>query len=146
MVSPGNYQVRLTVGNKTMTQNFKILLDPRMKAEGITSEIIQKQSAMQDKVMSLLSEARRLQDQLETEVKSLQKDESRKAKKRMSTINKVLKELKNEKRAYPQQMLVSQISYLYNMVNGPDQVIGKDVLDRYDELSAKFKGIKASLL
>jgi hypothetical protein len=145
IVAPGAYTVKLTAGNQTFSQNFEILLDPRVKEEGITQEIIEKQAQMQTKVLALLSEARMFQDQLEKEVKSLKNKKDRKSKKRLAKLNTALQQLKNNKGAYPQQMLVAQISYLYNMTNGPDQVIGKDMVDRYAELSQALSKIKTSL-
>jgi len=144
MVPPGKYTVKLTMGDKVLTQDFEILLDPRQKAEGITKEIIKKQQEMQMKVIDLLSEARMLQDRLEKEAKSLKDKNDRKSKKRLAILNKALKQLKNDKGAYPQQMLIAQISYLYNMVSGVDQIIGKDVLERYEELVKSFGKVKNS--
>jgi photosystem II stability/assembly factor-like uncharacterized protein len=143
MVPPGAYTAKLTIGDEVLMQDFKVILDPRQKEEGITSDILQKQAAMQKKVIALLSEARMFQDQLETEAKGLKEKKGRRAKNRLDKINAALKLLKNASGAYPQQMLVSQISYLYNMVNGTDQLIGKDVLDRYEELSKNLAQIKS---
>lgn len=145
VVPPGKYSAKLTIGGQVMTQDFEILLDPRQKAEGITDDILEKQQEIQEKVIALLSEARRFQDSLEKEVKALKDKKDRRSKKRLTKINTALKQLKNDKGAYPQQMLVAQISYLYNMVNGTDQVIGKDVLERYEELVESFDVIKAKL-
>jgi photosystem II stability/assembly factor-like uncharacterized protein len=142
IVPPGNYTAKLTVGDKILIQTFEVILDPRQKAEGITPEILQKQQEIQTKLIALLSDARRFQDRLETEVKTLKDKKGRRAKKRLTQLNATLQEIKNDDGAYPQQMLVSQISYLYNMVNGVDQVIGKDVLDRYKELAERFKELQ----
>lgn len=142
MVLPGNYTVKLTVGDKSMEQDFVVLVDPRVKADGITEEILQKQHEMQEKVITLLTEARLLQDRLEKEVKKLEAKEKKTDKDQLESLKKALQQLKNEKGAYPQQMLVSQISYIYNMVNGADQIIGKDVVERYQELMTDFTAIK----
>lgn len=145
MVPPGLYTARLTVGDKIMTQIFEVVLDPRQKDEGITSEILQTQQEWQSKIMTLLSDTRKLQDQLEKEFKSLKDKKGRKARNRLAKVASALKLIKNDSGAYPQQMLNSQISYIYNMVNGPDQVIGKDVIDRYEELSKELAKIKKGL-
>ena len=138
MVPPGNYTAILTVGDQSMTQDFEIVIDPRVKAEGITEDILQKQHDMQQKVGSLLSEARQLQYRLEKEIKELEAKEDEGHKSRAQNLKTVLQQLKNDEGAYPQQVLVAQISYIYYMVNGADQVIGKDVMERYDELKALF--------
>ncbi|MEM7484927.1 MAG: hypothetical protein AAF348_06930 [Bacteroidota bacterium] len=140
MVPPGSYTVKLTVGDKSILQDFEILMDPRVKTEGMTQQLFEKQHDMQQKVVALLSEARLLQDSLENEAKKLKDKEENTE--RLEQVKAVLKQLKNEEGAYPQQMLVAQISYIYNMVNGADQVIGKDVMNRYNELKTDLLKIK----
>lgn len=140
MVPPGNYTVKLTVGDQSMMQDFEILVDPRVKAEGMTAELFQRQYDMQEKVLALLNEARLLQDNLEKESKKMEGKEEKTE--RLEQVKTALKQLKNEEGAYPQPMLVAQISYIYNMVNGADQVIGEDVMERYNELVTDFTEIK----
>lgn len=142
MVPPGIYTAKLSVGKETYEQNFEILLDPRVKDEGITEVDIKKQTAMQQQVMDLLSKAAKLQSTLEKEVKSLKGKENQTEK--LAVTNALLKELKNDKGAYPRQMLVAQISYLYYMVTGTDQKLGQDVAERYQELVGEFGKIKSA--
>ena len=61
---------------------------------------------------------------------------------RLEKVKTAIEQLKNDEGAYPQPMLVAQISYIYNMVNGADQVIGNDVMSRYNELTTLFNEIK----
>ncbi|MEM8506612.1 MAG: hypothetical protein AAF717_02230 [Bacteroidota bacterium] len=143
LVPPGSYTVQLTVGEQILTQEFEVLPDPRVQAEGITPEILQKQHQMQRKVTQLLSEARQLQERLEEDSKTLEEKEGTAHADTLKTLETVLQAVKNAEGAYPQQMLVAQISYLYNMVTGADQVIGQDVLERYEELKMQLTGIKS---
>lgn len=131
IVAPGIYTAKLTVNGKSYQQKFEIKIDPRVLKEGITGTDINNQIAMQQKVIDLLSEARKLQAQLE-------KDKSPKSK-------ATLKLLKNAKGAYPQQMLVSQISYLLNMISYADQKPGQEALKRYIDLKKQLAQIKNSL-
>ncbi|MCB0462129.1 MAG: hypothetical protein R2816_08395 [Flavobacteriaceae bacterium] len=140
MVAPGTYIARLTVGEHSVEQNFEILMDPRVEAEGITKADIETQIEMLNKVTDLLSDARRLQDNLEKEAKSL-KDKKAKAD-RLEKVNAVLSQLKNDEGAYPQQMLVSQISYLLNILDGADKLPGQEEKDRYQELIQQFNKVK----
>ena len=146
LMPPGTYTVRLRVGENTLSQSVQVVQDPRVLAEGITAALSQKQYGIQRQITQLLSDARRLQNDLEQEVKSLEakKDDSS-VTARLEKIKPVLKALKNEEGAYPQQMLVAQISYIYNMVNGADQILGQDVLERLEELTAQFSALKAGL-
>jgi len=50
----------------------------------------------------------------------------------------MISELKTEEGIYQLPRLVDQISYLYNMLNDTDQLPGKDVFERYEELMGLF--------
>lgn len=131
LVAPGMYTVQLKIAEQSFKQTFEIKIDPRVAAEGITVAAIENQIAMQQKVMNLLSESRKLQAQLE-------KDTSNKA-------QIVLKKLKNGSGAYPQQMFVSQVSYLLNMISNADQKPGAEAQKRFLELTNQFKMLKQAL-
>jgi len=128
MVAPGVYTAKLTVNKTVSEKSFEIIMDPRVEADGITKLDIVNQLAMQQKVQNLLSDARKLQVKLE--------------KIKTSDAQKKLKKLKNDKGAYPQQMLVSQISYLLNMISGADQKPGKEAEKRYIELRQQLNKLK----
>ena len=138
LVPPGNYSVTLTVAGKSYMESFEIKMDPRVENEGITLADIQQQISMQQKVMDLLSDAKQFQNQLEKKLRRLKDQKSAKA----NAMKKVLKALKNEKGAYPQQMLLSQISYLYGMISGADQLPGKEAMDRYEELKNQLNSLQ----
>ncbi len=140
MVAPGIYTVLLTVGTQTYTQNFEVKIDPRVKNNGTSATDIKEQIKFQNAVIVLLDDARKLQASLEKEAKSLkgQKEKT----KRLENINIALTLLKNKKGAYPQQMLVSQISYLFNMLNSSDQVPGQDAVQQFEVVKKQFETIK----
>lgn len=114
MVPPGNYTVKLTVDNESFEQPFEILVDPRLADEGIDEKIIAEHLAFENKVLDLLTEARKFQSKLEAEIKKSKGD-------RKESLESVLKAIKNDEGAYPQQMLVPQISYLSYIVGGADK-------------------------
>jgi len=64
---------------------------------------------------------------------------------RLTMIESTLAELKTADMVYPQPMLTDQIAYLYNMIARADQAPGKEAEDRFDELSAKFQSLSASI-
>lgn len=143
MVAPGIYTARLTVGEQSFEQNFEIIMDPRVKDEGFTAANIEEQIAMQTKVINLLSDARKLEANLEKEAKSLKKKKAKAKIARLEQINAALNQLQNEKEgAYPQQMMLSQISYLLNMISRADQLPGEEAINRYDELLFQFNKLK----
>jgi hypothetical protein len=146
MVAPGSYTVKLTLGDKILERSFEILMDPRVKGEGISKADIQTQLLMQNKVINLLSEARKLQADLEEEAEALEGKKAKAKVARLEEINLVLKQLKNDEGAYPQQMLVSQISYLWGMISGADQLPGQDAEDRYIQLKLEFTSLEAAFI
>lgn len=144
MVAPGIYIARLTVGEQSIEQRFEIVMDPRVEAEGITKADIETQIEMLNKVTDLLSDARRLQDHLEKEAKSLKDKKTKDKVERLEKVNTVLSQLKNDDGAYPKQMLVSQISYLLNILDGADKLPGQEEKDRYQELFLQLSEVKES--
>lgn len=141
MVAPGMYIVKLTVNGKSIEQPFEIVMDPRVLDEGISKTTIINQISMQQKSIDLLSEARQLQYKLENEIVSLKDKKTA----RLAKITTILKQLKNDSGAYPQQMFVSQVSYLLNMISNADQKPGEEANKRYKELSIQFSEIQQAL-
>ncbi|WP_047245332.1 WD40/YVTN/BNR-like repeat-containing protein [Maribacter thermophilus] len=139
MVAPGSYIAKLTVGDKSMKQSFDILIDPRLKEEGVTTATIIEQLSFQNKVIDLLSDARRTQADLEKKIKKTTGSEKK------TKLENILKLLKNEDGAYPQQMLVAQISYLSNIVGRADKAPGNEELERYKELQDQLEDIKKKI-
>jgi len=139
-VPPGTYTAKLTLGSQILEVPFEIVMDPRVREEGLTEADLDKQWAMQLQVRDLHAEAREFQEELEKEVQSLQGKTD--PQKRLELVNSLLKEIKNDEGAYPQEMLLSQIAYLYYMVNGADQLVGKDAKERYTALVTKLENLK----
>ncbi|MAZ72995.1 MAG: hypothetical protein CMC70_07585 [Flavobacteriaceae bacterium] len=140
MVAPGTYIARLTVAGQTLEQPFVILPDPRITAQGFTAEDMAAQLAFQNKVIDLLSEAKKLQADLETEIETLEKNNSNST--GLANAKASLQQLKNDEGAYPQQMLIAQIGYLLNMVSCADQLPGEAAENRYEALRMQLNDLK----
>ncbi|MGO4918726.1 WD40/YVTN/BNR-like repeat-containing protein [Maribacter spongiicola] len=136
MVPPGIYTARLIVGKQNLEQSFEILVDPRLEKEGITNSTFIEQLEFQNKVINLLSEAIKFQVTLEGELKKSTNSEKK------ALLDTILKKLKNAEGAYPQQMLIAQISYLSYIIGDADKEIGKDAKERYSELVSEFNLLK----
>jgi uncharacterized protein YicC (UPF0701 family) len=93
----------------------------------------------QNKVIDLLSEANKFQADVEAELKKT-KDADKK-----QQLESVLKQLKNEEGAYPQQVLVAQISYLSYIVGDADKEVGKDAKERYTDLVSQLQKLKSEV-
>ncbi|WP_299317140.1 hypothetical protein [uncultured Maribacter sp.] len=135
IVLPGTYTAKLTVGKEIFDQPFEILVDPRLAEEGIDETIIKDHLVFENKVLALLTEARKFQSQLEKEIKKTTGDKK-------ASLEKTLKEIKNDEGAYPQQMLVPQIAYLSYIVGGADKIPGNEEVERLKELQLQFNTIK----
>ncbi|MDN5202364.1 hypothetical protein QQ008_13340 [Fulvivirgaceae bacterium BMA10] len=150
MAAPGNYTVRLSVGDIVREYDFQLIVDPRIIEGGTSLNDITAQERFGLKLVSLLSDARKFADVLSAEQGKLSKKKkesllSDEEGKRLAYIEKLLKELITKDGTYEQPMLIDQISYLYNLSNGADQLPGKDATDRYAELNEMFQKLQTSV-
>ena len=144
MVPPGTYTAKLTAGNHVMEQPFVLAVDPRVREAGVTQADLEQQWALQNQVIEFHGKTRQLQEHLEKEADALKDKAGQEA--RLEKINSLLKQVKNDEGAYPREMLLSQISYLYDMINGADQVPGRDARDRYGELLDEYERLNEESL
>ena len=140
MVPPGKYTAKLTVGDSSFEQPFEVLIDPRLDEERVSLDDILEQQELQFKVIDLLSDARMLQDKLEKKIKELEKSKVGEAK--IDHFKEILKQLKNDEGAYPQQVMAAQVSYLYYILSSGDKEPGQEEKDRYQELLGQFNTLK----
>ena len=147
LAKPGVYTARLTVGDDVAEQAFELIVDPRVLEQGTTLEDIGAQVDLSLQLVELLAEARKLEKQLTDEQEDLESkgdQRSESEQKRLDRVASVLVDLKTDDIIYPQPMLTSQISYLYNMINTADQAPGKEAEDRFEVLAAQLREITAS--
>ncbi len=137
---PGTYTAKLTVDGQSYEKSFEVLIDPKLEEENVSLSDMKEQLALQQKVMDLLSDARKLQDDAEEKIKKLEKDKTGET--QLEELKKLLQQLKNEEGAYPQQMMVAQISYLNNILGGSDKKPGEEEKERYQELYSQFNELK----
>ena len=142
---PGMYTVRLHAGDEMMEQYVLLKQDPRVAEMGVTMEDIVAQENLALQIVDLLSSARKWTDDLKRQKKKLSKDKESKAanKDKIERIDALIVELETAQGTYMKPMLLSQMSYLYNIVDGPDHRPGRDAFMRYDELKAKYEGLRA---
>lgn len=136
---PGDYSIRMIVGDQVYSQTFTLEMDPRL-AEHVSLNEIEDQLALQDQVITLLSDARKLYEDLLKEKKDLKKSKSMSEdqKNRLKEVDAAIDILQTKDGIYMQPMLLDQISYLYSMLNDTDQAPGQEALMRYDELKSAY--------
>jgi len=134
MVVPGTYQIKVTIGDWSQTEQLKIHIDPRIEKDRVTQTVLQEQEELCLKVRDLMSNAQMTSAQ----IKKVQ-DESTNG----NTNNKLAKlqeQFVTAEGRYMTPMLLNQISYLNSMINRADQKPGRDAYIRYDELKEKLQG------
>lgn len=149
MVAPGEYRVELQVADENYTQNVMVQTDPRVTASGISDGDLKIQETLALSVRDLISEARKLEEQVLKRREELkERIDSGKANKRILAEDKALEtlqvQLTTQEGRYMKPMLIDQLSYLYFMLLRADQLPGQDAVDRYNELSQLFEGIKTA--
>lgn len=142
MVGPGNYSIRLTIGELALEQSFILEPDPRVIENGVTVEDIELQEDLSLKLTELQGEARRLLYKIENELKKKDLPEDRK-----DLLEKIKESLDTKEGTYMKPMLIDQMGYLYYTVaNGADFRPGRDAIDRFSQLEKKFSEIKAEMV
>ncbi len=147
MANPGAYTVKLTVDKKEFTQSFQLLKDPR--TNHISSATLNEQMELALKIRDLQDLGRRLSDKIKTRRKELAKtmndgtanDTDKAEDQKLEEFERMLE---TSDGIYQTPMLLAQMNYLSSMLNRADQQPGKDAVDRYAELKAKFEEVESA--
>ncbi|MGB5190981.1 WD40/YVTN/BNR-like repeat-containing protein [Robiginitalea sp.] len=147
MVAPGVYKAVLVYGDKTISQDFELVMDPRVVAAGVSETDVNQQVEFQKAVRDKLSEAYRYEHALEMEVESLTSKTSRSESEesRLKTLEGALSQVQTAEGIYMQPMLADQWRYLYSMMDQADQVPGRDALQRFSELETELQRLKSDV-
>jgi len=141
---PGMYQARLKVGTTTLTQPFKVLIDPRLAGEGVTVADLQEQFdhnvRMRALVTSVNAVMARVRDS-QAKLRGATGADADKAK----AIDAVAAKLMTEPVRYGKPGLLAHITYLAGMTSGVDQKIGRDAVERYAVLKKELDAIRAEV-
>jgi hypothetical protein len=145
MVPPGVYKAVLVYGDKTLSQDFELVMDPRVLEGGVSETDVKQQVDFQMAVRDKLSEAYRFEQALEKEVESLNSKPrlSDTEQSRLKTLEGVLAQVQTAEGIYMQPMISDQWRYLYSMMNQADQVPGRDARQRFSELEAELRRLKS---
>ena len=145
-VPPATYQVRLKVGETTLTQPLTVLIDPRIAAGGVTVADLQEQFAHNMRLRELsaavaqtLTRVRTARTQLASATGA---DVDRKN--RIEAIYEQMVAIPEGVR-YAKPGLPQHVSYLAGMTTGVDQKVGRDAIERYEVLKKQHDDIKAEL-
>jgi photosystem II stability/assembly factor-like uncharacterized protein len=151
MVSPGKYSARLTAGGQTLTRAFELKVDPRVTRDGVTQGDLDEQVAFLLKVRDAISDTRRLQQSIEEAMKKAGVQGIPPAvpgstpalTKFAHPLQALLARIVDQGGIYPQPMLLSQFQNVQRMVGQADQKVGKDAVDRFNDLLKDFQALQA---
>lgn len=146
LVSSGKYELVLHVNDEQLKQSFELLMDPRVVESGVSIEEVKKQEEISIRIIDLLSEAKKLSKKIQDEINNLENkhEAENENKQRLSSLKELNAKMVNAKTTYPKQVFLSQISYLFGIINSADQLPGQDVYIRFEELKSQFKELKES--
>jgi photosystem II stability/assembly factor-like uncharacterized protein len=141
-VAPGRYTARLRVdGAPPASTPFEVQVHPRLTADGITAADLQAQYELATKVQQLTTDARALQGELRAARDRLAGNDAALAK--LAALDARVNTQSGQ--AYPQPMLVAQISYLNGIVTRGDNRPHRDAFERHDELRRELDAVRSEL-
>jgi hypothetical protein len=141
---PGDYQVRLTVGNTTLTRPLSVLIDPRLAEEGLTAEDLHEQFRHNMTMRDMVEEVNTLVDRVREAQERLQGAAGAEAR-TAQALNEVADRLITGPIRYSAPGLQTQIQYLAGMTSRVDQKVGRDAFERYEVLRAELDAITAEV-
>ena len=130
MVVPGIFQARLTLGGWSNTQNFEVMVDPRVVDEGTASQAnLEAQVRLGLEVRDALSDAR---------FAAMKLDEARDGApdQLLALLQEIREALVTAPIRYSRPVIIDQLSYLYSNLIRADQQPGEDAFNRYQELNS----------
>lgn len=150
IAAPGKYTVRLTAAGQTQDRSFELKADPRVMRDGVTQADLEEQVSFQLKVRDAISDARRLQQQVEQAMQKAGIKPPQPAPagvrpmdlKFEHPLQKLWATLVDMPGPYPQPMLINQLNTVSRMVGQADQKIGKDAVDRYNDLMKDLSAVQ----
>jgi hypothetical protein len=153
MAPPGKYAVRLTSGSYNATRSFELKADPRVLKDGLTQADLDEQFAFLIKVRDTMTEARRLAQRVDEAMKKAgistpgpatpgvkMSDE-----KYAHPLQRLWARFNDLPGIYPQPMLLAQLQNVQRMVGQADQKVGKDAIDRLNDLTKELESLKAEV-
>jgi hypothetical protein len=141
---PGEYQVRLTVGNTTLEKPLTVLIDPRLAEEGLTAEDLQEQFRHNMTMRAMVEEVNALVDRVRSAQERLEGATGREARIAQG-LAEVADKLITGPIRYSAPGLQTHISYLAGMTRRVDQKVGRDAFERYQVLRTELDEITAEV-
>jgi photosystem II stability/assembly factor-like uncharacterized protein len=151
MVPPGKYTLKLIAAGQTTTRTLEVKSDPRLAADGVTDGDLGEQVKLQLNVRDALSDARKLQANIEEAMKAqgvkpvpaAPPGSSPSTTKYDHPLQKLWAQVADTPGIYVQGMLISQLQNVQRMIGQADQKVGKDAYDRFGDLQTELAKLQA---
>ncbi|MCC7034655.1 MAG: hypothetical protein IT179_17675 [Acidobacteria bacterium] len=151
MVPPGKYTIKLTSGGQTTTRTLDVKSDPRVAADGVADGDIAEQVRFQLQVRDAISDARKLQADIESAMKGagvkpvapLPPGKSPGEIAYEHPLQRLWARVADTPGIYVPGMLATQLNNIQRMVTQADQKIGKDAFDRFADLQKELASVQA---
>lgn len=141
---PGKYQARLKVGDRTLTENFNVLIDPRVAEDGVTLADLQEQYEHNLRMREMVKSVNQIADRVR-EAQAKMKSEAGADGEKLNRLNAIAERIFTPPIRYSKPGLQAHINYLANMTANTDQKIGRDAVERYQVLLKELDEIRAEL-
>jgi photosystem II stability/assembly factor-like uncharacterized protein len=140
---PGQYQARLKIGDKTLTETFNLLIDPRVAEDGVTVADLKDQFEHNMRVRELVTSVNQLVTRVrDAQSKAVAASGNGETSGRLKAI---AAKLLTEPVRYGKPGLQAHITYLAGMTANVDQKIGRDAIERYEVLKKEFEAIRSEV-
>ena len=130
---PGAYRATLTIGTKSTTVPFTVLIDPRLASEGVTVADLKEQFEHNTRMRAMIADANATVQRARA-AESRLKSATGAAADTLAKVKAVSDKLNTQAVRYGKPGLQAHITYLASMTARGDQKVGHDALDRYQVL------------
>ncbi len=139
---PGKYQARLKVGEKTFTEGFNLLIDPRVAEDGVTLTDLQEQYEHNMRMREMVTQVNQLVARVR-EAQTKLRNASTADNEMAAKVNALASKLLTDPIRYSKPGLQAHVNYLASMTANVDQKIGRDAIERYNVLKKELDAARA---
>jgi hypothetical protein len=141
---PGRYSARLKVSEKTFTEGFNLLIDPRVAEDGVTVADLQEQYEHNLRMREMVTQVNQLVARVresQTKLRNASTADNEMAAK----VNAIAAKLLTDPVRYSKPGLQAHVNYLASMTANVDQKIGRDAIERYAVLKKELDDLRAEV-
>ena len=142
LAPPGTYVLEMAIGDAKTRQMLTIVEDPRVLASDVTNADLTLLFEHNMRVLKLVHDTN-LDVARITDARAELKKHPNPAKEK--PLEAIAQRLMTSKVRYSQPALQSHVTYLYSETNGADQKLGRDAIERYEQLRTEVDAVTADL-